>query len=167
MQALAELDLPYLPVETEEFAADPVRYFNAAKVQHPWIAESDIGFFIHEYTAIRELLLQDDKMRPAYDGIIEQMGARGTPWGRFTEEQLISLPAEKHRFLRDTFAAKFTPRFANQLRPMMRQTISELLDEWTPSGRMDFEEMASYFPISNMFTASTCWPIASRATCPR
>ena len=152
MQALAELDLPYLPVETEEFAADPVRYFNAAKVQHPWIAESDIGFFIHEYTAIRELLLQDDKMRPAYDGIIEQMGARGTPWGRFTEEQLISLPAEKHRFLRDTFAAKFTPRFANLLRPMMRQTISELLDEWTPSGRMDFEEMASYFPISNMFT---------------
>jgi len=35
MQALAELDLPYLPVETEEFAADPVRYFNAAKAQHP------------------------------------------------------------------------------------------------------------------------------------
>lgn len=152
MQTLTELDLPHLPVETPEFAADPVRHFNAAKQQHPWIAASDIGYFIHEYSAIRELLLQDDKMRPAYDGIIEQMGAQGTPWGRFTEEQLISLPAETHRALRDTFAAKFTPRFANQLRPMMRETITQLLDEWTPSGRMDFEEMASYFPISNMFS---------------
>jgi cytochrome P450 len=151
MQTLLQLDLPHLPVETPEFAADPVRHFNAAKQRHPWIASSDIGYFVHEYSAIRELLKQDDKMRPAYDGVVEQMGAHGTPWGRFTEEQLISLPAEQHRKLRTTFAAKFTPRFANQLRPMMTGTITRLLDEWTPSGRMDFEEMASYFPISNMF----------------
>ena len=38
----------------------------------------------------------DDKFRPAYDGIVEQLGAQGTPWGRFTEEQMISLPVEKH-----------------------------------------------------------------------
>jgi len=151
MQTLAELDLPHLPVETPEFAADPVHHFNAAKKRHPWIASSNIGYFVHEYSAIRELLLRDDKMRPAYDGIVEQMGVHGTPWGRFTEEQMISLPADQHRKLRTTFAAKFTPRFANQLRPMMRGTITRLLDEWTPSGRMDFEEMASYFPISNMF----------------
>jgi cytochrome P450 len=152
MKTLAELDLPHLPVESAEFAADPVRYFNAAKARHPWIAASDIGYFIHQYSAIRELLIQDDKLRPAYDGIVEQLGVHGTPWGRFTEEQLISLPADQHRRLRDTFFAKFNPRFANQLRPMMRATITRLLDEWTPSGQMDFEEMASYFPISVMFS---------------
>ena len=27
-----------------------------------------------------------------------------------------------------------------------------LLDEWAPKGKIDFEEFASYFPISNMFT---------------
>jgi len=151
MQALAELELPHLPVETSEFAANPVKFFNEAKQAHPWIAASDIGYYIHEYSAIRELLIQDDKLLPAYDGIVEQLGVQNTEWGRFTEQQMISLPVESHRLLRDTFAAKFTPRFANQLRPMMRKTITQLLDEWTPSGRMDFEEMASYFPISNMF----------------
>ncbi len=151
MQALAELELPHLPVETAEFAANPVQFFNEAKQVHPWIAASDIGYYIHEYSAIRELLIQDDKLLPAYDGIVEQLGVQDTEWGRFTEQQMISLPVENHRLLRDTFAAKFTPRFANQLRPMMRETITQLLDEWTPSGRMDFEEMASYFPISNMF----------------
>ena len=152
MQALGDLDLPYLAVETPEFAADPVRHFNAAKTRHPWLAASDIGYFVHEYSAIRELLIQDAVLRPAYDGIVEQMGVRGTEWGRFTEQQMISLPVESHRLLRDTFAARFTPRFANQLRPMMRETITRLLGEWTPAGRMDFEEMASYFPISNMFS---------------
>ncbi len=151
MKNLADLDLPFLSVEEPAFGEDPMRYFNAARAKHPWLARSNIGLFIHEFTAIRELLGQDDKFRPAYDGIVDQLGAHGTPWGRFTEEQLISLPADKHRLLRDTFARKFTPRFANQLRPMMRTNITRLLDEWVPKGKFDFEEFASYFPISNMF----------------
>jgi len=152
MQTLAELDLPFLPVEEADFAADPVRYFREARRKHPWLARSNIGLLIHELTAIRELLGQDDKFRPAYDGIVDQLGAHGTPWGRFTEQQLISLPVAQHRLLRDAFAAKFTPRFANQLRPMMQASITRLLDEWAPKGAFDFEEFASYFPISNMFT---------------
>lgn len=151
MQRLDELDLPHLPVEDAAFAADPVKYFRQAREQHPWLAKSNIGLLIHELTAIRELLGQDEKFRPAYDGIVDQLGAHGTPWGRFTEQQLISLPVEQHRLLRDAFAAKFTPRYANQLRPMMQSTITELLDEWAPKGRFDFEEFSSYFPISNMF----------------
>ena len=152
MKSLAEIDLPYLPVDDPAFAADPVRYFREAKRQNPWIAASDIGYWVHDYTAIRELLSQDDKLRPAYDGIVEIMGAHGTPWGRFTEEQLISLPTEQHKMLRTTFATKFTPRFANQLRPMMQATITRMLDEWAPKGAFDFEEFASNFPISVMFT---------------
>ena len=151
MQTLAQLDPPFLPVEEAAFAADPMRYVAEAREKNPWIARSDIGYFVHEYAAIRELLAQEDKFRPAYDGIVEQFGAHGTPWGRFTEQQLISLPPEMHRLLRDAFAAKFTPRYANQLRPMMQATIRRLLDEWAPKGHFDFEEFSSYFPISNMF----------------
>lgn len=150
-QSLAELDLPYLPVEEPAFARDPMRFLTEARAQHPWLAKSDIGFLVHGYDAIRELLGQDQKLRPAYDGIVAQLGAHGTAWGRFTENQLISLPAERHRMLRDTFATRFTPRFAKQLHPMMQATIGHLLDEWAPKGRIDFEEFASYFPISVMF----------------
>jgi len=152
MQTLAQLDLPHLPLEDAAFGADPFRYFAEARRKHPWLATSKFGLVIHQYAAIRELLIQDDKLRPPYAGIVAQMGQHGTPWGRFTEEQMISLPAEQHRLLRDTFASKFTPRFANQLRPMMRDTVGRLLDEWVPRRRIDFEEFASYFPISVMFT---------------
>jgi cytochrome P450 len=152
MTTLAELDLPYLPVEDPAFGQDPRSYFTAARTQHPWLAKSSIGLFIHDFTAIRELLGRDEKLRPAYDGIVDHLGARGTPWGRFTQEQLISLPAETHRLLRNTFSVKFTPKSANQMRPMMQATIQRLLDEWVPRRRFDFEEMAAYFPISVMFT---------------
>ncbi|MBB4858883.1 cytochrome P450 [Novosphingobium chloroacetimidivorans] len=152
MQTLAQLNLPHLAVEDAAFAADPVSHFREARKTNPWIAASDIGYWVHDYQAIRDLLSQDDKFRPAYDGIVEIMGARGTPWGRFTEEQLISLPPEQHAALRTTFARKFTPRFANQLRPMMRETITRMLDEWAPRERFDFEEFAANFPITIMFT---------------
>jgi len=152
MQTLAELELPNLPVQDPAFGEDPYSYFAAARKQHPWLATSGIGLQIHEYTAIRELLGQDDKLRPAYDGIVALLGAHGTPWGRFTEEQMISLPSAKHRALRGALVAKFTPRSAEQMRAMMQMTISRLLDEWAPKCRIDFEEFASYFPISVMFT---------------
>jgi len=152
MHTLAELDLPHLPMEDPAFGRDPLRYFAQAREKHPWLATSKFGLVVHEYAAMRELLGQDEQMRPPYGGIVEKLGMQGTPWGRFTEEQMISLPPEQHRLLRDTFVSKFTPRSANQLRPMMRETVSRLLDEWVPKGRIDFEEFASYFPISVMFT---------------
>jgi cytochrome P450 len=151
VQTLAELDLPHLPMEEHAFSENPYRFFAEARLKHPWLATSKFGLVVHEYRAIRELYQMDDKMRPSFDGIVERLEAKGTPWGRFTEEQLSALPAEKHRLLRDAFAAKFTPRFANQLRPMMRDTVARLLDHWAPKGAFDFEEFASHFPISVMF----------------
>jgi cytochrome P450 len=150
MQQLADLDLYDLPWNEPGFAADPYPHFAAARKQHPWIAKTDAGYVVFEYNAIRDLMLQDDKMRGSFDGIVELMGAKDTPWGRFTEEQMLALPAREHRVLRDTFAARFTPRFANGVRPLMRETLSRLLDEWASSGSMDFEEFSSYYPVSVM-----------------
>jgi hypothetical protein len=53
----------------------------------------------------------------ATDRLYFDWGARGTPWGRFIESQLMMLPLDVHKLLRNTFAAKFTPQFANQMRP--------------------------------------------------
>ncbi len=152
MQALADLDLPHLPMEDPAFGEDPLSYFAEARKKHPWLATSNFGYVVHEFTAIRELHWMDDKMRPSFDSIVEQLGAKGTPWGRFTEEQMIALPEAEHKLLRTTFATKFTPKFANDLRPVMRSTITKLLDEWAPKGSFDFEEFASWFPISIMFS---------------
>ena len=150
MQHLNDLDLHHLPWDAPEFAADPYPHFAEARKKHPWIAKSDAGYVVFEYNAIRDLMLMDDKMRPSFDGIVELLGAKNTPWGRFTEEQMLALPPREHRVLRDTFAARFTPRFANGVRPLMRETLNRLLDEWTPGGTMDFEEFSSYYPVSVM-----------------
>ena len=151
MQNLTDLDLPYLEMDDPAFAADPFPRFEEARQQHPFLARSKFGVVITEYAAMRDLFGRDEELRPPYADIVEVLGVEGTPWGDFTQRQMISLPVEKHRFLRNTFAAKFTPRNANQLRPMMRATISRLLDDWAPRGEIDFEEFASNFPISVMF----------------
>ena len=151
MQTLAELDLPHLELEAPAFGEDPRKHFNEARKKHPWLATSNFGLVIHEFTAIRDLFPMEG-VEPAYDSIVGMLDAHGTPWGRFTEQQMISLPPEEHKLLRHTFAAKFTPRFANQLRPVMRATIGRLLDEWVPRESFDFAEFASWFPMSVMFS---------------
>ena len=148
MQALADLDLYHLHWEEPGFAADPLPEFAKARAKHPWIARTSTGYTIFEYQAIRDLLVQDAKLRPSFDGIVEIMGAQGTPWGRFTDEQMIAMPDREHALMRQTFAAKFTPRYANQLRPIMRETMERLLAEWVPKQRIDFEEFSSYYPVA-------------------
>lgn len=148
MTHLSELTLHTLPWDEPGFAADPYSHFEAARAVHPWLAKCPAGYVVFEYAAIKDLMWMDDKMRPSFDGIVQQMGAHGRPWGRFAEEQMIALPPREHKLMRETFAAKFTPRFANTLRPVMREIMTMLLDEWLPRGEFDFEELASYYPVS-------------------
>ncbi|MEZ5743914.1 MAG: cytochrome P450 [Sphingomonadaceae bacterium] len=153
MTNVSDVEMYSLPMSDPAMGEDPFAEFARAREVHPWLAKWDeFGYVIHEYAAIRELFADESKLRPPYADVVDQLGQQGTPWGRFTSQQMISLPPEEHRLLRSTFAAKFTPRFANQLRPMMRQQIGRLLDEWAPRGAIDFEEFASHFPISVMFS---------------
>ena len=131
---------------TPEFAADPYSFIEAARNVHPWIARCENGYCVFEYSAIRELMLMDDRMRPSFDEIVRIMDAKSSPWGRFTDEQMIALPDREHRLLRDTFAAKFTPRFANRMRPAMRDTMNRLLDEWAPKAADRFRRVRLLLP---------------------
>jgi cytochrome P450 len=149
---LDKLDLYKLPWNTPELAANPYPYIAAARAKHPWLAKTDEGYVVIGYQAIRDLMELDnnDQMRASFDDIIEILGAKGTPWGRFTSEQMLALAGTEHKVLRDTFATRFTPRYANQIRPLMREIMSNLLDEWLPKGTFDFAEFSSYYPVSVM-----------------
>ncbi len=145
---LTDLDLVYLPIETSEFAADPFPYFEFARKKHPWLAKSQFGLVITEYQAMKELLGLDRSLRTANDGIVAIMEAGNTAWGRATQENIFAQQGETHRRLRDAVAPIFTPRHANEIRPLIREVIDGLLDDWVPKGHFDFEEFASYFPIT-------------------
>jgi cytochrome P450 len=97
---------------------------------------------------MKDLLWMDDSMRVALGDIVEMMNAKGTYWAKFQEDMILNQNGAKHKRLRDALALAFTPRQAIKHRPLMREQIGKLLDEWAPRGAFDFEAFASHFPVS-------------------
>lgn len=140
--------LPSLPVELLEFSANPDPYIEAARREHPWLATFSQGYVVHGYQATKDLLADDDHLRPGFGGVVDFYGVRGTMWARFMEEMVLSQSGPEHARLRASVASAFTPRQANQARPLMRRVITELLNEWAPKGAFDFALFASFFPVA-------------------
>jgi cytochrome P450 len=150
MQPAAELDLPYLTMDEDAFAEDPFPHFAKARAAHPWLARWTLGYVVTDYQAMRDLFAMEHRMGMLYDNIVAIMEAEGTPWGNFQQRHMLSQTGAPHKRIRDVLASSFTPRQANLHRPLMREVITGLLDEWAPRGEFDFEDFASYFPITVM-----------------
>ncbi|HMP55058.1 MAG TPA: cytochrome P450 [Novosphingobium sp.] len=142
--------MPFLPMDEDAFSADPFPHFVRARAQHPWLARWKLGYVITDYQAMRDLFTRESRMRMMYDDIVAIMQAEDTPWGNFQKRHMLNQSGAHHRRIRDVLAPAFTPRQANAHRPLMREVISRLLDEWAPKGAFDFEEFASWFPITVM-----------------
>ena len=152
MQPIASLSLPQMAMEDPTFAEDPFSQFKVARGHHAWLARNSFGYVVTEYAAIKDLLGMDDKLRVAHEGMIDLMNARGSRWGAFQLDSILGIGGERHKRIRDVLAPAFTPRAANEHRWLMRKVISRLLDEWAPKAQFDFEEFASHFPITVMFS---------------
>ena len=142
--------LPTLPVESPEFWGDPEKFLAPARKQHPWLAKFSQGFIVHGLQANKDLLADEEHLYMGLDGLVAFYQAEGTPWARFMSEMLNSQRGKEHTRIRVSVAAAFTPRRADNMRPVMRQVINDLLDAWAPKGEFDFAELASYFPIAVM-----------------
>jgi cytochrome P450 len=150
MQNVAELSLPDLPINEPGFEVDPQARFAAARAQHQWLARSPVGYVVTDYFAAREMLGMDAHLRTAGEGVVALMKAEGSRWGRWEQEFIMAQNGAAHARLRDVLAPMFTPREANRHRGLMRQVVSDLLEEWTPRREIDFEVFASFFPVSVM-----------------
>lgn len=150
MRAIHEIDMATLPVEDASFAANPYPRLAAARERHPWLARCSYGYLVFGYPEIADIYEMDDKVHFATDQIIEVMGAKGSPWGNFNEGLMITKQGAEHARLRGNVADAFSPRNVNRFRPLMRETVSSLLDEWAPRKSFDFAEFAANFPIRVM-----------------
>lgn len=146
----SELDLPYLKMEDDAFAADPFPHFERARESHPWLARWMLGYVVTDYKAMRELFAREGEMGQLYNQIVEIMGAEGSRWGDFQKRHMLNQMGPAHKRYRDLLQSSFSPRRINELRPLMRRTMADLLTEWAPRQSFDFEEFASYYPISVM-----------------
>lgn len=146
-----ELDLSHLPLESKELATDPTPFFEAAKRKHPWLAGSNLGFVVTDYRAIDDIMRLDDKLKMPGGDIVDIMGARGTGWGAFAEDQMLAQSGERHDRLRGSVGSNFGPGNIKRLRPLMQETVVALLDDWVPKGAFDFTDFAANFPVRVMF----------------
>lgn len=145
-----DLDLPFLAIEDPDFSLDPVSRFAAARAHHPWLARTSVGYILTEHAAMRDIMRHDADMVIGFNELVEYMGATGTPWGEFIKGTIQTQSGAAHLRLRDALRSAFSPRMANRYRSVMREQIEGLLDEWLPKGSFDFEEFASFYPISVM-----------------
>ena len=144
------VDLPFLPIEDPAFSLDPVARFAKAREHHPWLATTGVGYILTEHAAMRDIMRHDAEMVIGFNDIVEYMGATGTPWGEFIKGTVQTQSGDTHKRLRAALRAAFSPHMANRYRNVMREEIGRLLDAWLPRGSFDFEEFASFYPISVM-----------------
>jgi cytochrome P450 len=148
MQQLTDIELFHLAVEGPEFAQDPFRLMDEARKVHPWLAQTSFGYMITEYRALRDMIVNEPKLRMGLVDLAEFMGAEGTLWGKFIADNIEGQTGETHKRLRNAVNSAFTPGKLKVYRPMMRDTIVDLLDEWAPKGKFDFEEFVSLYPVA-------------------
>jgi len=151
MPTINDLELEAMPIASTEFGYDPMPWFDKARAKHDWLAASDIGFVVTGYNEIDDILRLDDKLQMPGEEIVDIMGARGTGWGDFAVDQMLVSSGERHKRLRGSVSAAFGPGSVKRLRPLMRETVSSILDEWAPKGAFDFTDFAAHFPVRVMF----------------
>ena len=151
MQNVADLDLYHLPIDTQDFANGPDRYMREAREKHEWLAQSQFGVVVTEFEAIDEIMRMDDKLKTPADHVVEIMGGQGTNWARFQHECLVARDGKDHERIRLAINRGFLPKAVSTHVERIQQVISDLLDDWAPRKRFDFEDFASRFPVAVMF----------------
>jgi cytochrome P450 len=150
MPRLDEMNLPSLPLEDINFSTNPFPQAAEARQIHPWLGKFSQGYVVYGYDAARDLAMMDDVVQMSFNGLVHFYQAHETPWAKFMDEMLLTSTGSRHKRLRDSVAAAFTPRRANQIRPMIKRIIANLLDDWAPKGAFDFTEFAANYPIAVM-----------------
>jgi cytochrome P450 len=151
MPSISDIDMVHLPIASAEFGRSPLPFMEAARLKHEWLAASDLGYVVTAYRAIDDILRLDGKLQMPGEEIVKIMGAEGTGWGRFAVDQMLVSSGERHTRLRGSIKSAFGPASVKTLRPIMRETVSKILDEWAPKGAFDFAEFAANFPVRVMF----------------
>ena len=152
MPLISELDLYDLPITEQYFANDPNPHMIAARKQHPWLAKSKVGYVLTDFDAIYDVMGRDDVLKTPCEHVIEIMGGEGTNWARFERELLIATDGETHHRIRTAVNSAFLPTAVKSYQGRIQKVIAQLLDEWAPKGRFNFEAFASRFPIAVTFS---------------
>ena len=146
MPELTELELPHLDVFSPEFLQDPHSYY-AKALEKSWVARYDGGYILLDYQSMKDFL--DDERAPTpFQYIVREWDCADSAWGKFQLDHPISRTGESHKRLKKLVMPAFTPRKAEQYRPLMRARFEALVGAVVEQGKGDFAQIARQYPIS-------------------
>ncbi len=147
MTKIEELELPYLDMFNPEFVKDPHAHY-AKALEESWIARYDGGYVLLDQESMKDILNDHERAPTMFDHIIKAWDAEGTPWAKFQMDHPISRNDESHKRLKTLVMPAFTPKKADQFRPLMRKRMETLIDEVVDQGEGDFAKVARQYPIT-------------------
>jgi len=147
MTNLADLELPYLDVFTDEFLQDPHSHY-AEALKESWIAKFENGYMLLDYQSMKDFLSDEDKASAAFEYFIDQWGCEDTSWAKMQLDHPASRSGPEHMRLRTLIMPAFSRKKADQFRPLMRERFEALIDEVVDQGECDFARVACQYPIT-------------------
>lgn len=146
MALVTDLDLPFIEIFGDAFAADPHGAFAEARRQH-WLARSEIGYHLLTFAGT-EALLRDKRFRFGTElGLPPEGEARETLLAR-SRRNLLNLRGTEHTRLRRLVSKAFTPRAVEHHRSHVREVFDGLLDPVCERGRCEFvHDVTEPYPV--------------------
>lgn len=141
------LDGKALPVLTlEQLDADPHGVFRQYRKDHAVVLHETGGYFVLRFSDI-DRLSRDPRFRASGTVFPETLGiSSGTIFDAF-EYSMLTVDGDAHRRRRAPFSRLFAARAITEMRPSIRRTAEDLIDEWYGDGEVDlFDRFAAQMP---------------------
>jgi cytochrome P450 len=139
MTLLTDLDLPDFDFNDADLVGDAYHERLAALRQQSWLARSPIAVLVLDRAAGEFFLRAQATAFPGRQ-IAELFGITTGPLFEHIDANILNLSDPTHRRLRSIVATAFTPRAANQWRPVMRQILDRL---WSDLARNSSSEIVA------------------------
>ncbi|MCA6105992.1 cytochrome P450 [Bradyrhizobium cenepequi] len=133
-------------VTLKQLEADPHGAFRAYRKEYPVVLHETGGYFVLRFSDV-DGLSKDPRFRPSGTIFPEMQGfGTGTMFDAF-DYGMLTADGDVHRRRRAPFSRLFAARAINEMRPSIRRTAEDLIEDWYGVGELDFfNEFAAKLP---------------------
>jgi cytochrome P450 len=133
-------------VTLKQLEADPHGVFRAYRKQYPVVLHETGGYFVLRFSDV-DRLSKDPRFRPSGTSFPEMQGfSSGTMFDAF-DHGMLTADGDVHRRRRAPFSRLFAARAITEMRPSIRRTAEDLIEDWYGVGEVNFfDEFAAKMP---------------------
>jgi cytochrome P450 len=143
---VTEMDIPKLPIVEEASREERLQVELDTAKEH-WLAQGMFGYSVLRYEDA-QAVLRDKRWQSAV-GLITKIAGVEMPEGApGTRTSILNAEGDVHLRLRRLVAPAFTPRTADRFRPVMRDVVNSLINNFCERGEADaVADLCEPYPI--------------------